>query len=203
MSAVFIDISYYSKLTFLPRADIRTEIKRQQHPPLQEDVNLFWHTCWASQCQMSIHGYRRKEALQKIPSVTLFTGHLLQGLKENRRNTNQSCHGEWAHNFNRLSHHKCPAIQNNILEEMSVQGRTTENTRMTMHSIFLLAWSTWSFFCLNSCQRMAHYTIIWVGEDKWLAVAGLLSFNFVMQNWKVNVPYWLTDTLLKCTWATY
>lgn len=35
-----------------------------------------------------------------------------------------------------------------------------------MHNIFLFAWSTWSFFCINDLQRTAHYTTIWVRKHK-------------------------------------
>lgn len=65
---------YTGKFRFLPIEPQKT-FKLSQ---LESNRNICRRTCWASQCQMSIHCCKSRE----VPSVTLFTGHLLQVYKK-------------------------------------------------------------------------------------------------------------------------
>lgn len=108
----------------------------------------------------------------------------------------------------RVSIHKCPAIQDkhpwrNVTPRkyISYHTRMVAKKRLAWHThnIFLLAWSTWSFFFLNSCQRMPHYAIISAGEHKWVAFAERMQFNFAASDSECAL---LDCAMLKCTSAT-
>lgn len=73
----------------------RKKLKKKKFSPLHADANRCWHTCWASWCQMSVRCSRGREV--RTPSVTTFTGNLLQGLKGKQKKQNKSGHEEWAH----------------------------------------------------------------------------------------------------------
>lgn len=150
-------------------------------------MNSCWQTCWASQCQMSIHCGRSKEVLSPV-WLYLQVTYCRVWKKTKETQIRADVESELMTKTNSPTTNAEPT-RINIHEEMSVQERTLAkphhgsrqgNTCVTFAQRLPLAWSTWSFFGINGCQGMAHYTTIWVWKHKQVAFLGLMSFNFIM-----------------------